>query len=84
MHTACSKCNKELPDNVSSSWCVKCKSNASLCMLCQRPVRGLMQWCPVCAHGGHLECTKAWFSIYHTCPSGCGHNCCSDLIIADE
>ena len=79
MHTACSKCNKELPDNVSSSWCVKCKNNASLCMLCQRPVRGLMQWCPVCAHGGHLECIKLWFKMYETCPSGCGHNCCTTL-----
>ena len=80
MHTACSRCNKELPDNVSSSWCVKCKNNASLCMLCQRPVRGLMQWCPVCAHGGHLDCAKLWFKLYETCPSGCGHNCCSQLL----
>lgn len=76
MHTACAKCGKELPENVRTQWCVKCHRCAAMCVLCHMPVRGLMHWCPVCGHGGHLSCTEAWFKAHGTCPSGCGHDCC--------
>ena len=80
MHTACSRCGMELPERVSSPWCTRCKRCAGLCSVCRRPVRGLLHWCPVCGHGGHLSCHKLWFSQHLTCPSGCGHDCCSQMI----
>lgn len=75
MHTACAKCGKELPDGIP--WCKKCNGCAAMCSLCHRPVRGLMHWCPVCGHGGHIECSRLWFKYNSTCPSGCGHDCSS-------
>ena len=58
MHTACSRCGMELPERVSSPWCAKCKRCVGLCSVCQRPVKGLLHWCPVCGHGGHIKCHK--------------------------
>jgi len=79
MHTACAKCGKELPDGMP--WCKKCNGCAAMCSLCHRPVKSLMHWCPVCGHGGHLECSKLWFKHNSTCPSGCGHECsCPDSL----
>ena len=82
IHTACSRCGMELPERVSSPWCTRCKRCAGLCSVCRRPVRGLLHWCPVCGHGGHLSCHKLWFSQNTTCPSGCGHDCCSSMNIS--
>eukprot|EP01039_Chlorochromonas_danica_P009048 gene9048-9985_t len=78
----CSRCKKELPkrDNKScrnaTVWCETCKACASICSICQEPVVGLMQWCPVCTHGGHLDCLLQWFRQCRVCPLGCGHFCC--------
>jgi len=44
----------------------------------------LIHWCPVCAHGGHLACTKRWFAQSEDCPAGCGHNCCSNRVLKVE
>jgi hypothetical protein len=74
MHTACAKCGKEIPENCVTPWCSKCKRCPSLCSICYRPVRGLLNWCPLCGHGGHLECTRKWFKKSVTCPAGCGNN----------
>ena len=79
IHTACSRCGMELPERVSSPWCSRCKRSAGLCSVCRRPVKGLLHWCPVCGHGGHLSCHKLWFTDNSTCPSGCGHDCCSNM-----
>lgn len=46
-----------------------------LCALCQKPVTRMLQWCPICGHGGHSSCLQQWFSSHLTCPSGCGHRC---------
>jgi hypothetical protein len=78
MHTACSRCGMELPER-ASPWCAKCKRSVGLCSVCHRPVKGLLHWCPVCGHGGHLSCHKEWFSNHSACPSGCGHDCCSAM-----
>ena len=75
MHTSCAKCEKELPENSNMPWCKKCNCCATICSLCHRPVKGLMHWCPVCGHGGHLSCTTLWFKDKRECPSGCGHQC---------
>ena len=79
MHSACAKCGKELQDNVPLAWCAKCSKCASICHICHKPVRGLFHWCPVCCHGGHIECTRKWFNLRKTCASGCGHNCVQSL-----
>lgn len=73
MHTACAKCGKEIPENCVTPWCSKCKRCPSLCSICYMPVRGLLNWCPLCGHGGHLECTRKWFKKSVTCPAGCGN-----------
>lgn len=77
MHTVCARCGKEVAEHGTHPWCAKCRRCPTLCALCHRPVRGLMHWCPVCGHGGHLECTRRWFvgEGMHACPSGCGHQC---------
>ena len=48
---------------------------AGLCALCQKPVTRMLQWCPICGHGGHSPCLQQWFEVHLTCPSGCGHRC---------
>ena len=80
LRSGCAQCGKELNgeglNSISAStWCQKCRKCAGLCVVCQRPVRGLLHWCPVCGHGGHLECTAQWFEHHVMCPSGCGHKC---------
>jgi hypothetical protein len=80
IRAGCASCGKEMnPDggttSTSASWCQKCKRCAGLCVFCQQPVRGLLHWCPVCGHGGHIGCTQKWFENHVMCPSGCGHKC---------
>ena len=65
---------------MGAGYCVNCSMCVSACSVCHKPVRGLLHWCPLCAHGGHLECNRKWFSLYSTCPAGCGHKCCSSLL----
>lgn len=79
IYSSCSLCGKELSEGVLSAWCIKCQRTAAICALCEEPVRGLLHWCPVCAHGGHTECMQRWFSACGpsggACATGCGHNC---------
>ncbi|EGR34571.1 protein disulfide isomerase family protein 3, putative [Ichthyophthirius multifiliis] len=37
------------------------------------PVRGLLMWCQICQHGGHLHEMKKWFKNNQECPTRCGH-----------
>ncbi|POM67985.1 Hypothetical protein PHPALM_15910 [Phytophthora palmivora] len=46
----------------------------------QLPVRGLYVWCPVCAHGGHLDHLTEWFAHETVCPTGCSHHCSFNVI----
>lgn len=75
IHISCSICGKELPDRISTPWCQKCRRTVGLCVVCNEPVRGLMRWCAVCGHGGHVDCMRVWYSRCGACPSGCGHDC---------
>ena len=74
IYTSCSDCGKEIPEGLSAPWCSKCRKTP-LCSLCAKPVRGLLHWCPICSHGGHVACMKLWFSRNDTCATGCGHSC---------
>ena len=80
----CAACNKELTANTATGWCDRCARSVSMCVLCNKPAPGLIHWCPVCAHGGHLACTKRWFAQSDECPAGCGHNCCSTQMIKTD
>lgn len=80
----CAACNKELAANSATGWCDRCARSVSMCVLCNKPAPGLIHWCPVCAHGGHLACTKRWFAQSEECPAGCGHNCCSTQMVKTD
>lgn len=74
LHTNCGDCGKPM-NNAAGWYCGRCKSaRASDCAVCNRPVRGLYAWCQGCAHGGHLEHMRQWFSDHSKCPK-CGHMC---------
>eukprot|EP01038_Epipyxis_sp_PR26KG_P010658 gene10658-14313_t len=79
MKMKCGMCEKEL-EKGRLPYCRKCKRCAAICAICNQPVRGLLQWCPVCAHGGHLDCCTRWFQLHSSCPSGCKHDCCFSLL----
>jgi len=88
MGMRCSRCGKELKEQrdkhgptrrLSTAYCEKCCRCAVVCGLCHVPVAGLVHWCPVCSHGGHLKCMQRWFAQSKTCCMGCGHNCTMEL-----
>ena len=56
----CGKCGKICSLN-SQGMCEKCKDYTTYCSVCSLPVKGLMIWCQVCSHGGHLTEVKDWF-----------------------
>jgi hypothetical protein len=78
----CSVCRKDLKRRSSISvksstvYCENCRRCVSNCSYCMKPVVGLLQWCPICSHGGHINCLKKWFQEFTCCPTGCGHQCC--------
>ena len=52
----CSECSKPLDVVTSHSrqLYTQCRSEVSICSLCQLSTKGLFVWCPSCSHGGHL------------------------------
>jgi hypothetical protein len=62
-------------------WCQESFSRDACCCS-QLPVRGLYVWCPVCAHGGHLDHLTEWFARETVCPTGCSHHCSLSLVDA--
>lgn len=71
----CANCRKRLKPS-KNGICHNCKKPSAYCVVCNMPVKGLMIWCQICSHGGHLHELKEWFSKKgNTCPSGCGHRC---------
>jgi hypothetical protein len=61
------------------------RAERTRCTVCQLPARGLVWFCGVCGHGGHLRCMREWFGArgggqalgmaLGGCPSGCGCRC---------
>ncbi|KAI0372640.1 WD40 repeat-like protein [Pilatotrama ljubarskyi] len=45
----------------SYAYCTSCQANVTKCSICRLPVRALMFQCPVCSHGGHQECYRAYY-----------------------
>lgn len=74
VNLSCGRCQKRLKRN--NRYCFKCQhSECARCAICQRIVRGVYAWCRGCAHGGHIEHMREWFSENKCCPTGCGHLC---------
>lgn len=44
-------------------------------LLSHQPIKGLLIWCQICSHSGHLKEISEWFKKNKECPSGCGHKC---------
>ncbi|XP_064395171.1 GATOR2 complex protein WDR24-like [Halichondria panicea] len=72
-HIGCGGCSKSMENR---GWqCQRCEKITSTCSVCNRAVRGLVVWCQVCGHGGHLQHITQWHKNYEQCPAGCGHQC---------
>ena len=41
----------------------------------QKPIKGLIMWCQICSHSGHMKEIAEWFKTNKECPVGCGHRC---------
>ena len=41
--------------------CQNCKTDTSICCVCDQTVHGLYVWCQGCSHGGHLDHLMLWF-----------------------
>ncbi|EIW58869.1 uncharacterized protein TRAVEDRAFT_65085 [Trametes versicolor FP-101664 SS1] len=72
VYTACAKCRKAIlqpagpltrggKPSGSYAYCSSCQKNVAKCSICHLPVRALMFQCPVCLHGGHQDCIRAYY-----------------------
>ncbi|KAI9590995.1 hypothetical protein BDF19DRAFT_456772 [Syncephalis fuscata] len=71
----CPECRTPL---LSQSFCEQCKRyrKGIECALCHITVRGLVNVCLVCQHGGHQHHIREWFKQGNAdCPTGCGCIC---------
>ncbi|KAI9022925.1 hypothetical protein CLU79DRAFT_791747 [Phycomyces nitens] len=72
----CYYCGSEVSSK--DSGCNSCRKIRSQirCSLCHVLVRGLVNFCIKCGHGGHSHHIKEWFEMNQTvCPTGCGCHC---------
>ncbi|XP_065641638.1 GATOR2 complex protein WDR59 isoform X2 [Hydra vulgaris] len=56
-------------------YCTKCRSVIVKCSVCRLCVKGLLSFCIVCGHGGHMFHLQGWFRQHDWCASGCGCYC---------
>jgi len=75
VNSGCGSCGRILARNSGAWWCEKCRKCPSTCSVCHAVVRGLMVWCQVCGHGGHVHHMREAFKKNTGCPAGCGHLC---------
>lgn len=77
VNLCCGMCGK-LNHSSGPFVCQNCKTDTSICCLCQETVYGLYVWCQGCSHGGHLDHLMQWFLTNQqiTCPvDNCNHKC---------
>ncbi|KAG9301687.1 hypothetical protein G9A89_016758 [Geosiphon pyriformis] len=71
----CHGCGAELKPDIKCGNCQR-KMPGIKCSICHRIVKGLMNFCVVCSHGGHTDHLREWFAAGNNqCPSGCGCLC---------
>ncbi|CCK67812.1 Rtc1p KNAG_0A01230 [Huiozyma naganishii CBS 8797] len=54
-------------------YCDSCKKPTTLCVYCEKPMKGLTMGLLSCGHEGHFACLREWFITENadTCPGGC-------------
>ncbi|CAG8432743.1 7070_t:CDS:10 [Diversispora eburnea] len=72
----CHKCGTELKHNSTCGNCQRDKyqrKSLMRCSICHHYVKGLMNFCIICKHGGHTSHMREWFALGNEeCPTGCG------------
>ena len=77
IQVSCYACGTELSTN--DKYCVSCRKVRKLirCCFCHILVKGLVNFCVHCGHGGHSKHMEDWFvtneQVY--CMTGCGCKC---------
>ncbi|KAI0819575.1 hypothetical protein BC628DRAFT_1491791 [Trametes gibbosa] len=72
IYTSCGKCRKAIllpggsmarggKSSGNYAFCSSCKGTATKCSICYLPVRESLSQCPICLHGGHRECYRAYY-----------------------
>ncbi|KAI9244456.1 hypothetical protein BDA99DRAFT_529033, partial [Phascolomyces articulosus] len=71
----CYICGSEI--GLKSRACVTCgKLRKQIrCSVCHVLVKGILNFCIKCGHGGHSQHIKSWFDQHKVCPTGCGCIC---------
>ncbi|KAI7850547.1 hypothetical protein BDC45DRAFT_446958 [Circinella umbellata] len=74
----CYICGSEI--NVHNRICYTCRKlrNQIRCSICHVLVKGILNFCTKCGHGGHSQHLKDWFEQSKVCPTGCGCVCLLD------
>lgn len=74
----CYMCGSEV--SARDRICYTCRKSRSQirCTVCHVLVKGMVNFCSKCGHGGHSVHIKEWFSQQTVCPTGCGCICLID------
>lgn len=74
----CYMCGSEV--SARDRICYTCRKSRSQirCSVCHVLVKGMVNFCSKCGHGGHSVHIKEWFSQQTVCPTGCGCICLID------
>ncbi|KAI9322358.1 hypothetical protein BX666DRAFT_1848601 [Dichotomocladium elegans] len=74
----CYSCGSEVASR--DRICYTCRKVRSQirCSICHVLVKGLVNFCSKCGHGGHSTHIKDWFSKQKVCPTGCGCSCLAE------
>ncbi|CCE61123.1 hypothetical protein TPHA_0A00380 [Tetrapisispora phaffii CBS 4417] len=64
--------NKNILKEFGYWYCESCNKRNKLCVVCEKPMKGLTMSVLQCGHGGHFECMRDWFleEGMTDCPAG--------------
>lgn len=74
----CYVCGFEISDRERVCYNCRKRRNQIKCSLCHVLVKGTVNFCMKCGHGGHSTHIKQWFQQSDVCPTGCGCACILD------
>ncbi|KAI9486044.1 MAG: hypothetical protein EXX96DRAFT_592887 [Benjaminiella poitrasii] len=77
VHVSCYVCGAEL--SMNDKYCLRCRKIRKMirCCFCHILVKGLVNFCIHCGHGGHSQHMEDWFVKHQEvyCMTGCGCKC---------